>query len=207
MVYPAVNAYTASEPGILTKALVEMNNFVSYDDSSEYRQPPLAGIPHITPETKARMLHYSPESSLSTHSDPSPHRSFTRKRGVPNVATPPSTLPRGRAPYHVPHTLTLRPEHYRAVTSQEQEDYQYPHVPLSFQERKRLSDTLFYLAKEIPTMTAQVGPLLRLAREHDDWDLAVAQILTQLVVALYCAEGDATLEGLHRYLLRIGISC
>ncbi len=202
MVYPAVNAYTANEPGVLTKPLSEMNNFVSYDDTSEHHTSPIGRITHITPETKTRLHYNSPESSLSTHSDPSPRRG--RKRSPPDVLTPPA--PR-RRPYFVASTLALRPEHYRAVTSCNQEDYQYPRVPLSFQERKRLSDTLFFLSKEIPTMTAQVAPLLRLARENDDWDLAVSQILSQLVVALYCAEGDTSLEGLHRYLLTIGISC
>lgn len=202
MVYPAVNAYTASEPGVLTKPLSEMNNFVSYDDASEHHMSPLGRITHITPETKPRLLYHSPESSLSTHSYPSPRRG--RKRSPPDVATPPSAC---RRPYFVSKTLALRPEHYRAVTTRQQDEYQYPHVPLSFQERKRLSDTLFFLSKEIPTMTAHIAPLLRLARENDDWDLAVAQILTQVVVALYCAEGDTSLEGLQRYLLTIGISC
>lgn len=242
MVYPAVNAFTANEPGVLTKPLSEMNNFVSYDESSEhyYQQEVSPDHPavtsarmnRVTPEsTKLRLLHHSPESSsLSTHSshyhhhsnDPSPHRGRKRQHVQVDATTPPSadrvnTRP---TPYFVPTTLALRPEHYRAVTPRKtegrdgneslvggaSEEYQYPHVPLTFQERKRLSDTLFFLSKEVPTMTDRVAPLLRMAREKDEWDLAVSQILAQLVVALYCGEGDYCLDGLHRYLLGIGIA-
>jgi hypothetical protein len=248
MVYPAVNAFTACEPGVLTKPLSEMNNFVSYDDAlspdpyhhnGEGVSPEVPAMDgrgtHVTPETtKTRLLHHSPESSLSTHSGhhhhpprqsttgPSPHRGG-RKRSHDQVetatasTTPPATdrTTVRPTPYFVPSTLTLRPEHYRAVAPRKpksgggssNEEYQYPHVPLTFQERKRLSDTVFFLSKEIPTMTSPVASLLRMGREKGEWDLAVAQVLAQLVVALYCAEGDYCLDGLQRYLLDIGISC
>ena len=142
-------------------------------------------------------------------------------------------------------SVTLRPEHYRAVTPFRGEEpgsatststsgsggggdtsasaatavgggssknstagsYQYPAVPLTFGERKRLSDTLFYLSKEIPNMTADVAAVLRRARERDDWDQAVAELLTQVVVGLYCGEGDSQLDGLQQYLLSLGVSC
>ena len=245
MVYPAVNAFTANEPGVLTKPLSEMNNFVSYDESlGDYYHgispdhPAVTGgrITHVSPETatKTRLLHHSPESSLSTHSghhqqrhvddDPSPHRVRKRHHSQVDATTPPASDrvgPPRSTPYFVPSTLALRPEHFRAVTPRHKEkqdgsnslvggaseEYQYPHVPLTFQERKRLSDTLFFLSKEIPTMTAHVAPLLRMARENDQWDLAVSQVLAQLVVALYCGEGDYCLDGLQRYLLRLGIAC
>jgi hypothetical protein len=246
MVFPAVNAFTASEPGILTKPLSEMNNFVSYDHDSDYnkggspqhyegtRQQPIK-ISHVTPETtKTRVLqHHSDESSLSTHSaDPSParkqmdqhhhpsldhHHSSMRKRSHAHLSHPgESILPPKQqpsaAPFFVP-ALALRPEHYRAVTPRPKgeepspNDYQYPHVPLTFRERKRLSDTLFFLSKDIPNATPDVAALLRVAREKEEWDLAVADVLTQMVVALYCGEGDFRLDGLQQYLLGIGISC
>jgi hypothetical protein len=114
-------------------------------------------------------------------------------------------------------TVALRPEHYRAVTpsskdngEEEQESpmaYQYPPVPLTFAERKRLSDTLFYLSKEIPNMTADCAAVLREARSNDEWDQAVAELLTQVVVALYCGEGDVRFDGLQQYLLGLGVSC
>ena len=39
------------------------------------------------------------------------------------------------------------------------------------------------------------------------WDLAIAELLTQLIVALYCQEGDRCLDGLQNYLLYLGVSC
>jgi hypothetical protein len=56
-------------------------------------------------------------------------------------------------------------------------------------------------------MTADVSSLLRTARETNKWDLAVSKVLTQIVVALYCGEGDHRLDGLQQYLLGIGILC
>jgi len=55
-------------------------------------------------------------------------------------------------------------------------------------------------------VTADIAALLRMAREKNDWDVAVSEVLTQVVVCLHCAEGDYQLEGLRQYLLKIGIS-
>lgn len=85
--------------------------------------------------------------------------------------------------------------------------YQYPAIPLSFSERKRMSDTLFYLSQEIPTVTSDCATILRTARQNKEWDIAVAELLTQVVVALYCGEGDVRLDGLQHFLLSLGISC
>ena len=119
--------------------------------------------------------------------------------------------------------LALRPEHYRAVTprtphrnssakinerddNKEENSFEYPHVPLTFLGRKRLTDTLFYLSRSIPSVTGDVASLLRMARERDEWDLAVAEVLTQVVICIHCSEGDYRLDGLRKYLLKIGIS-
>ena len=85
--------------------------------------------------------------------------------------------------------------------------FEYPHVPLSFKERKRLSDTLFYLSRDIPSLTSDVANLLKVAREKDEWDLAISELLTQTIVGLYCREGDHRLDGLRTYMLSLGISC
>lgn len=126
-------------------------------------------------------------------------------------------------PYH--HTIfaqsvALRPEQYRAVTSFRNEDgarmttrtntpgaYHYPAVPVPFAERKRLSDTLFHFSQEIPDLARDCGTVLHEARERGDWDQAVAELLTQVVVGLYCGEGDTQLDGLQQYLLTLGVSC
>jgi len=154
MVYPAVNSYTAAEPGEIAPALTKMNNFVSYDSDS-------------TTTTATKSPTGSPGSSF--------------------VAS-----------------VHLGAEHYRVIS--EKEDYsEYPAIPLTDSERKKWSDTLFMMTQRVDGLTKQVGDILRTAR--DDWDMAVAELLTQVVVALYCHEGDRTLEGLRFYLLRLGISC
>jgi hypothetical protein len=114
-----------------------------------------------------------------------------------------------QAPLFAP-SFQLRPEHYRAVSSQTDDSltgYKYAPVPATFLERKRLSDTLFYLSREIPSMTSQCATVLREARANNDWDQGVAELMTQVVVGLYCGEGDIRLDGLQQYLLTLGISC
>jgi hypothetical protein len=288
-VVPVVNGYTAEEPGILTPALSEMNNFVSYagsssenavegedddfvddDDVTTYHSKNgfLTSPAQVTPIdgiVNAGGVHHSPQNSSLSSSAPTPDRIITpgtQRRVTPkpttsklachrgkkrpkDVVTPPAaatttttgTVSAAAAPRPrlFAETLTLRPEHYRAVTSpkkngsrkksgdsgssssssssgmmmmmmDEAEGFEYPPIPVSFQGRKRLSDTLFYLSKSIPSITTDVASLLRTAREREDWDLAVAEILTQVVVALHCAEGDHRLDGLRQYLLNLGIS-
>ena len=56
-------------------------------------------------------------------------------------------------------------------------------------------------------MTSDCAGILRDARDKDDWDQAVAELLTQVVVGLYCGEGDSQLDGLQQYLLTLGVSC
>lgn len=189
---------------------------------------------------------HSPQSSLSTHSQElSPHGSGpggSRNHGAVAPGYHVHFAPRqilggdrkrshsqfleGQArPSQQKHkafypSVSLRPEHYRAVTpcadtapnsrngsGSGSTAYQYPSVPLTFAERKRLSDTLFCLGKEIPGMTADCAAILRGAREKNDWDQAVAELLAQVVVGLYCGEGDGPLDGLQQYLLTLGISC
>jgi hypothetical protein len=276
MVYPAVNSYTAAEPGIIAPPLTKMNNFVSYDsdpgddgphsDHATLRRPKVYdGDPFavhtstVTPESLRGATHFhSPQSSLSAQSSDDP---MSRHVGVAiagtnmrfrrylkrshNELTMDSTSSTRHGGYDSMRTalpfvasVTLRPEHYRAVTpltknsslatpdprasmgstadsverstrntSAARTLYKYPPIPLTYQERKRLSDTLFYLAQEIPSLTADCAALLRLARSQGEWDIAMAELLTQVVVALYCGEGDVRLDGLQQYLLTIGISC
>jgi len=85
--------------------------------------------------------------------------------------------------------------------------YRYPALPLPYAQRKRLSDNLFTLSKEMPKLTDECALVLREARERDMWDCAVAELMTQVVVAVFCPEGDDRLEGLRRYLLSLGIAC
>eukprot|EP00957_Ditylum_brightwellii_P135897 10365647-Ditylum_brightwellii.AAC.1 len=108
--------------------------------------------------------------------------------------------------------MDLKPEQYRIVTpssagSMEPTAYTYPALPLPYAQRKRLSDNLFAMSKEIPQLTDECALVLREAREKDMWDVAVAQLMTQVVVVVHCPEGDNRLDGLRQYLLTLGIAC
>lgn len=244
MVCPAVNSYTSAEPGVLTPALSEMNNFVPYgrSDESSDLDTEVSSRDHstaynITPGGSRKWIdcrHYSPASSslsASPHSDV--HRSPGENQYPRHHADHLKQQQRGGHLWHPRKTrldhlgplfmaLALRPEHYRAVTSRtpyrnssakvderddkEEGSFEYPHIPLTFLGRKRLTDTLFYLSQSIPSVTADVASLLRMARERDEWDLAVAEVLTQVVVCIHCSDGDYRLNGLKSYLLKIGIA-
>lgn len=287
MVYPAVNSFTAAEPGTVAPPLSHMNNFVSYDSTHSVCSPAVEGSsqamvhqdglppPHlqfhqqltVTPasiQTPAVTFH-SPQSSLSQdHSDegahhPTPSSSEYPPSGKLYTNDQPgsslwtsrvSTTPNNRTPgleggptqqqdrsvgrswaFHHPsqpypepifvESFLLRPEHYRAITpfpppsagSNESRgaaaggSYRYPVIPLTFAERKRLSDSLFYLSQGLPTSTEDCARLLREARKAGEWDLAVAELLAQVVVGLYCGEGDTCLDGLQMYLLGLGVAC
>ena len=228
MVYPVVNAFTANEPAsVLTKALCDMNNFVSYDAntdlSCEAQQQPRQQQPHVTPDTKSR-YGYSPQSSLSTtqsldplmppNCGPLPHVRHTPSRVVSGVKRNSMQLyhqdESGSGKRIYMQSFVLNRESYRAITkkSSSPDEYRFPHVSLTFQERKRLSDTLFFLSKAMPARYPQhVANLLRISREKDEWDLSVAELLTQVVVALFCNEKDHRLDGLRDYLIRLGVAC
>ncbi len=189
-VYPAVNAYTASEPGHLAPALSDMNNFIDRSDDGFL--------------DTARPSQHAPDSSVMTPPSIGSAVSNDRKRKY-SEALDPEPIVRQVSPFAQAESLCR--EQYRAISAPTKEgDFEYPPLPLSFQERKRLSDTLFALSKEIHHLHEEVASILHDARERDLWDMAVAQIMTQVIVALYCGEGDKRLDGLHHYLLGIGIS-
>jgi len=115
-------------------------------------------------------------------------------------------------------------DQYRTITPKEQQsslapssasssskssrDYTYPQVPLTFSQRKSMSDALFSLSKLIPKLTDECALVLTEARRKDQWDLAVAELMTQVICVLHCSpERDYTLEGLRRYLMGLGIVC
>ena len=191
-VYPAVNAYTACEPGYLAPALSDMNNFVDRSEDGFLFEPMNAShqsphAPEMTPPCTGSVI--SENRNKRKYSEVNEHKPVIRQVS-PFV-----------------QTESLYREQYRAVSSlPKNDDFQYPPLPLSFQERKKLSDTLFALSKEIHNLHEEVASILHQARERNLWDMAVAQVMTQVVVALYCGEGDKRLDGLHHYLLGIGIS-
>jgi hypothetical protein len=284
MVLPVVDAYTSEEFGVITPALSEMNNFVSYGDingscNNSYNGAGVGDMetvardatsttnnPHQvtssvaqrTPEDRINprggiivptKYHDSPNSSsISSMQTPDrPRIGFAlqpsssggrksqerrgQKRCIGDTGTTGPAAASSSSSKRPPatRTIVLRPEHYRAVSNPKRSgsgkknaapcndfhdsvgNYVYPLVPVNFACRKRLSDTLFDLAANnltiyLPSVLDEIGSLLKSGRENDEWDLAVAEVLTQIVVSLHCVEGDYQLDGLQRYLLGIGIS-
>jgi len=108
--------------------------------------------------------------------------------------------------------MDLKSAQFRTVTpskaiTENPDAFTYPALPLPYAQRKRLSDNLFSLSKEISQLTDECASVLREARERDLWDLAVAELMTQVVVVVHCNEGDFCFEGLRRYLLTLGFTC
>ena len=211
-VHASINAFQAAEPGRLAPPLSEMNSCVTFFENENGFSPEQlreAATPRISPETdQTRPLHYSPESSLS--SDSGQHKENIVSLRPPRPLTAPRPFGVTDKPLFV-ESVDLKPGQLRIISSSEHHvgsaSFSYPPVPLPFEQRKRLSDTLFALAGQVPRLKEECAALLRCARGNNEWDLGVAQLLCQLVVGLYCAEGDFCLDGLKRYLQRMGISC
>ena len=256
MVYPAVNAFTADEPGMLAPALTDMNNFissgsesVSSPDTSPGRPSPgrrsgsrattpaRSGAMSVTPETlRSSTQSHSPGSATASTPTGTPQRSAVRtprssKRKGRSDSTSLTNTPGGQimptpssAPRKRQHALIsddpsndllfvdaveLKPEQFRLVTPSKTRAgaYTYPSLPLPYAQRKRLSDNLFALSKEVPQLTDECAVVLREAREKDMWDLAVAELMTQVIIVIHCHEADTRMEGLRQYLLTLGIAC
>lgn len=235
MVYPAVNAFTSTEPGMLAPALSDMNNFISSGsettssaENSPSRPTPdrarkpasTPKAPNVTPETMRSSN--SPDASLGSGSPRTPFRSPSAKRNKGSSSTPGSSSNKRKRPHSqmssndnedllFVETSELKPEQFRSVTPAKKgsmpDAYMYPALPLPYAQRKRLSDNLFSLSKEVPQLTDECAVVLREAREKDMWDLAVAELMTQVVVVIHCREGDSRFEGLRHYLLTLGIAC
>lgn len=236
MVFPSVNAFTANEPGTLAPPLIEMNNFFdardpgSNDSSPNRPSPdrmrsrmssagPVSATTQVTPESirsSTRMSLHSPCPSATTPGR-TPNRLPTPSRNMVNSASS-RKRPFGAISGATEErdllfmeTMDLKAEQFRVVTPskmvQAPEAFSYASLPLPYAQRKRLSDNLFALSNEVPKLTDECAQVLREAREKDMWDLAVAELMTQVIVIIHCPDGDARFEGLRQYLLTLGIAC
>ena len=242
MVYSAVNAYSAAEPGHLAPSLSSMNNFgVSKPESASVASTPSRGgaksqrtshpesverrLAHITPQS-IRIGTTSPGgSSLSTMESPPRGRTLpprsagsnSRRGGArtsgmrfPSIASSGSSLS-GGGNFLFVDASELRPEQFKAVAplpKTEDAPYQYASLPLPYGQRKKLSDKLFGMSKEVPNLTDECAHVLREAREKDMWDRAIAELLIQILVVLDCSPEDRKLDGIRRHLLlHYGVAC
>lgn len=224
MVYPAVNAFTAAEPGTIAPALAEMNNFTDLsekgsvaNDSSPGRSGIALTAPkQVTPESarvSPRQLHVG---SPPTTPNPTPahiNSNMVRRVGQSKGRKRPfdGRMLDDQGDLLFVEAMELKPQQFLTVSESNDlsspEAYRYLSLPLPYAQRKRLSDNLFSLSNEVPKLTDECAQVLREAREKDKWDLAVAELMTQVVVVLHCHDGDHRFEGLRQYLLTLGISC
>jgi len=249
--HPAVNAFTAAEPGELAPDLKEMNNLAisaaavaeenkrknsGVESATPSRPSPdrssirksaneadgVTSVAQVTPETLRNGSSRSPDSALSPGRISTPGSSAHRSG---RSSTPVSSSRKKRSHARMSsgnagdqadllfvEEMELKAEQFRTVTpstvvSENPDAFTYPALPLPYAQRKRLSDNLFSLSKEIPQLTDECAAVLREARERDLWDLAVAELMTQVVVVVHCHEGDNYFEGLRRYLLTLGFTC
>ena len=226
---------TDEPAGVLTPSLSEMNNFVAYgshdfscdgdndsgrtethshDQLSSLRKINNGGVvSRVTPDIRS----HGRQTTTQQGSSPRPPTSGF----IPGSYGSLSQGGRDQIGNLKPEViLKLRNEQFRAVSSSKvpnrdgndaslfdvgDDGYDYPHIPLTFHGRKVLSDTLFFMAKKVPSFTTEVALMLRTARGKDDWDQAVAELMTQVIVGLFCTEDDHELNGLRDYLRSIGI--
>lgn len=212
MVYPAVNAFTADEPGTIAASLSEMNNFVDVQKDGSEASPmrpspdrlrsmstgPIPPSAQVTPET-LRSSSRQVRSSSSRHGNRK--RMYSQFKGAAS----------DQGDLLFVEAMELKPEQFRMVSQSKSrkvtEGYVYPNLPLPYAQRKRLSDNLFSLSNDVPKLTDECAQVLREAREKDMWDLAVAELMTQVIVIIHCSERDYRFEGLRQYLLTLGIAC
>lgn len=232
MAYAAANAHVADEPGRLAPALCDMNNFIPIKSGATVGIEPTPDAPRkgrgsrktdaivvngpaASPFRRKTLVGPMPVIACSNPNvqgkrldveDDSEHRR------VGGGATPGAGDSQGQDLLFLPK-MEITPDQYRAVTPKKhaassKRDYAYPQVPLTFSQRKSMSDALFSLSKAAPKLTEECAMVLTEARKNDQWDLAVAELMVQVICVLYCSPSkDYTLEGLRRFLLTLGIVC
>ncbi len=204
--YPALNAFQCSEPGRVAPALSSMNNFTDLDEDD-------TGIPSRSRDEHDKAV-VTPDSGKSKKRRmQQPHYSSSVAYGLVGkkrrVSKEDKQSYRGDESLILP-TMEIKPEQYRTVSSRAVNSikaYEYTAVPLTFRQRKSMSDSLFDLCQEVSGLTEECSEVLLVARKTELWDLAIAELIVQTLVMLYCPSNDYSLEGLKRYLLTMGISC
>ncbi|KAK1742696.1 hypothetical protein QTG54_006293 [Skeletonema marinoi] len=204
-VYPAVNAYTADEPGSLTCALTEMNNFITSSSN---------GVCGLTSEEVLRE-----NTKLPAHIQLTPCTIMKPHLRKSILSGPPKRHQQSHREEEESHNhsinLIFQPsmeitndQYLNVTTLPSDRDYTYPAVPLTFGQRKSMSDALLSISKSVPELTQACALILKDARKKNQWDQAVAELMAQVLCILKCSSSkDYSLEGLKRYLLEFGISC
>ena len=211
-VYPAVNAYAADEPGSLACALSEINNFITSSDNS---------VCGLTSEEMGRRNTMLPAHIQVTSLPPRGRnlimKPYLRKSilsGPPKKRHQQSFEEEEESRDHSinlifqPSMDITNDQYLKVKTLPTDRDYAYPAVPLTFGQRKSMSDALLSISKSVPGLTQACALILKDARKKNRWDQAVSELMAQVLCILKCSfSKDYSLEGLKRYLLEFGIAC
>jgi hypothetical protein len=105
--------------------------------------------------------------------------------------------------------IDLKAEQYRLARVERSDDsYVYLPIPIPFSQRKQLSEYLLNLStSHSSALRDECATVLNEGRQRDMWDLAVAELLTQVLVLIHCHASDVRLDGLSIHLRTMGISC
>ncbi|KAL7485528.1 hypothetical protein ACHAW6_011120 [Cyclotella cf. meneghiniana] len=228
MVYPSANAYAANEPGMLAPSLCDMNNFVLLGSQSFDTQNFMSfdGLPSgtILDNTVAAAFERKGIAVDATKSKPlqnlnqminSKYRMNELRVSTDHGSDDGNAFTNSQSGLLFRPTMELTNEQYRIVSTpsgkskpSKRASYTYPHVPMTHVQRKSMSDKLFRLSKNIEGLTKECKLVLIEARKGENWDLAVAELMTQVVCIVYCSgSNDFKLDGLSQYLLQLGICC
>lgn len=200
MSYAAVNAFEAKETGKLAPSLSEMNNFVDLEDEDEdgsiilidIGAPSKCAIEESVPFAQSASNSYIGRRRKRRKSDSGKSEKY---RGDERL-------------FH--KNMEIKQEQCRQVSmraSCRMGDFKYPTLPLTFHQRKKASEDLFKLCQGLSGLADECAKILRVARESDNWDLAIAEMTTQMLVIIHCPPSDDTLEGVKQHLMTMGISC
>ena len=218
MAYPSANAHTANEPGAVAPSLCEMNNFVllgsqSFDISHSFSFDASVKISQNALTSAFERRGIMIESSSSSKKV-NKEMLCKYRQNEPNVAPDRPVKENEESDLLFQPTMEITQEQYRlvtprVVTSSKRAPYTYPPVPVSYSQRESMSDKLFQLSKTIPGLAKECKIVLdEVRRDGGDWDLAVAELMAQVVCVVCCSScNDFRLDGLSSYLLQLGISC
>lgn len=218
MSYPALNSFECAEPGKLAPSLSDMNNFFhNLDDSAlefndskiaESKNNLLGNAVHLVSPDKTGDTNLKNQVDKNDRSYIALLKTVNRKLSIQS-----SFVKRSKdecsSDALMRTSVELKPEQCREVSvriSECKSAFVYPSVPLPYLQRSSLSDSLFNLCKERFGLVEEASHVLDDAKISDEWDLAVAELIAQVLLILYCPSGDRTVEGLRKYLLTMGIA-
>lgn len=220
MSYPALNSFECTEPGEFAPSLSEMNNFF-HNNIDESQESNNSTVDNQSKGSKKKNLfgnaiHLVASDQLTSegvHMSADEKRFLKALKNKRRKISIQSSFVKRQSEEYAKDTLMrtsvdLKPEQCKEISVKKPSgSFVYPTLPLTYLQRYSMSDSLFNLCKERFGLVEECSCILDEAKRSDAWDLAVAELTTQVLLILYCPIEDRTLEGLRKYLMLMGISC